>query len=109
MHGQNLPQTFFHFEGASYQLIVDYTSKFPVVHKLSSMTGQHVSTHCRQMFPEYGWTETLISDNVSCYTAEVFYKSDERIWCQSHHKLPTLSAIKWIGRKVRLNCQELVL
>ena len=29
----------FHFEGASYLLIVDYTSKFPVVCKLSSMTG----------------------------------------------------------------------
>ena len=26
----------FHFEGASYLLIVDYTSKFLVVHKLSS-------------------------------------------------------------------------
>ena len=32
----------FHFEGASYLLIVEYTSRFPVVCKLSSMTGQHV-------------------------------------------------------------------
>ena len=31
------------FGGASYLLIVDYTSRFPVVSKLSSMTGQHVA------------------------------------------------------------------
>ena len=29
----------FHFEGASYLLIVDYTNRFPVVSKLSSVTG----------------------------------------------------------------------
>ena len=34
----------FHFEGASYLLIVDYTSRFLVVCKLPSMTGQHVET-----------------------------------------------------------------
>ena len=33
----------FHFVGASYLLIVDYTSRFLVVHKLSSMTGQLVA------------------------------------------------------------------
>ena len=38
----------FHFEGASYLLIVDYTSRFLVVCKVSSMTGQHVATHCKQ-------------------------------------------------------------
>ena len=40
----------FHFDGASYLLIVDYTSRFPVVCKLSSMTGQHVENHCKQVF-----------------------------------------------------------
>ena len=62
----------FHFEGASYLLIVDYTSRFPVVHKLSSMTGQHVVNQCKLIFSEYGWPETLISDNGPCYTADAF-------------------------------------
>ena len=62
----------FHFEGASYLLIVDYTSRFPVVCKLSFMTGQHVANHCRQVFSEHGWPETLISDNGCCYTVDVF-------------------------------------
>ena len=44
----------FHFEGASYVLIVDCTKRFPVVCRLSSMTGQHVENHCKQVFSEYG-------------------------------------------------------
>ena len=62
----------FHFECASYLLIVDYTSQFPVVQKLSSMTGQHVANQCKLIFSGYGWPETLISDNRPCYTVEAF-------------------------------------
>ena len=62
----------FHFEDSSYLLIVDYTSRFQVVHKLSSMTEQHVANYCKQVFSEYGWPETLISDNGPCYTLDTF-------------------------------------
>ena len=36
------------------------------------MTGQHVATQCKQIFSEYGWPETLISDNGPCYAAKDF-------------------------------------
>ena len=36
------------------------------------MTGQHTATHCKQIFSEYGWPETSISDNGPCYAAEAF-------------------------------------
>ena len=72
MYGQSLQQAFLHFEGVSYLLIVDYISRFQVVHKQSSMTGQHIATHCKHIFLEYGWPETLISDNGPCCTAEAF-------------------------------------
>ena len=62
----------FHFEGASYLLVVDYTSRFLVVHKLTSMTVQHIATQCKLIFSEDGWPETLISENRPCHTAEVF-------------------------------------
>ena len=62
----------FNFEEASYILILDYTSRFPFVHKLSSVTGQHVTNQWKQFFSEYGWAGTLISDNGPCYTAEAF-------------------------------------
>ena len=62
----------FHFEGLSYLLVVDYTSRFPVVHKHNSMTAQDVASHFKLVFSEYGWPDTLVSDNGPCYTAEVF-------------------------------------
>ena len=62
----------FHFEGVSYLLVVDYTSTFPIVCKLSSMTAQHVASHFKLIFSEYGWPDTLVSDNGPCHTAKVF-------------------------------------
>ena len=53
----------FHFEGAAYLLIVDYTSRFLIVCKLTSMTSIHVANQCKSVFSEYGWPDTLISDN----------------------------------------------
>ena len=62
----------FHFEGASYFLVVDYTSCYPVVHKLASMAGQHIASQFKLICSEYGWPETIVSDNGPCYTSEVF-------------------------------------
>ena len=36
------------------------------------MTGQHIATHCKQSFSEYGWPETLISDNGPWQSSETF-------------------------------------
>ena len=62
----------YHLEGASYFLIVDYKSRFPVVHKLSAMTGQCIANQGMLIFSEYGWPEPLISDNGPYYTSEPF-------------------------------------
>ena len=64
----------FHFEGETYLLLVDYTSCFLAVHKLNSMTAQHVINHFKLIFSEYGWPDTLVSDNGPCYASEVFIK-----------------------------------
>ena len=50
----------FHFEGVSYLLVADYTSRFPIVCKLGSMTTQHVAGHFRLIFSESGWLDTLV-------------------------------------------------
>ena len=62
----------FHFESESYLLVVDYTSRFPVVCKFSSMTAKHVESHFKLIFSEYGSPDNLVSDNGPCYAAEVF-------------------------------------
>ena len=64
----------FHYEGESYLLLVDCTSQFPIVCKLNSMTAQHVINHFKLIFSEYGWPDTLVSDNGPCYASEVFTK-----------------------------------
>ena len=42
------------------------------MHKHTSMTGQHVTSHFKLICSEYGWPETLVSDNGPCYTFESF-------------------------------------
>ena len=37
-----------------------------------SVTGQHTANQCKLIFSEYGWPETLISDNSPCYTSQAF-------------------------------------
>ena len=54
----------FYFDGDSYLLIVDYLSRFPVVRKLTvHNSAAHVSSQMKLIFSEYGWMETIISDN----------------------------------------------
>ena len=65
----------FHFEGDSYLLLVDYTSRYPIIPKLTSMTAQHVIGHLKVIFSEYGWPDNIVSDNGPCYTAEAFTKT----------------------------------
>ena len=36
------------------------------------MTGQHIADHFKQIFAEYGWPDTKVSDNGPCYTSELF-------------------------------------
>ena len=69
-----LASDIFHFQNDSYLLIVDFTSRSPVVRKLTSMTAKHVATHFSQVFSEYGWPDTLLTDNGPCYASQEFKK-----------------------------------
>ena len=62
----------FHFESRSYLLVGDYTSRFPIVREIKSMSAQHIGDHFRLIFSEYGWPDNLVSDNGPCYVAEAF-------------------------------------
>ena len=83
----------FHFQSVSYLLLVDYTSWYPVVCKLTSLTGQHIANHFKLICSENGWPETLVSDNGPCYTSEIFTKPDGGIQCELHNKLSLLPTI----------------
>ena len=71
-HWSKLANDINHFEGASYLLIVNYTSRFLVVCKITSVMGVHFVNQCKLLFSEYEWPDTLISDNSPCYTSQAF-------------------------------------
>ena len=93
----------FYFEGASYLLFVDYTSRFLVVHKLSFVTGQHKATHCKQGFSEYGWPQTLISDNEPCYRAEAFINMMKEYGVNDIISSPHSNPIDWLRNMFKLS------
>ena len=51
---------------------VDFTSRFPIVRKLKSMKAKHVRSHFSEVFGEYGWPDTLLTDNGPCYASHDF-------------------------------------
>ena len=51
-------------------LIVDYTSRFLIVCKLTSVTGICVANQCMLVFSTYGWPDTCIPDNGPWYTSQ---------------------------------------
>ena len=36
------------------------------------MTAQHIADHIKQILAEYGWPNTIVSDNGPCYASEIF-------------------------------------
>ena len=44
----------FTLDGVNYLLVVNYTSKFPIMWKLTSMTGKAVANHFKNLMSEYG-------------------------------------------------------
>ena len=67
-----LASDIFHFQNDSYLLIVDFTSPFPIVRKLKSMTAKHVASQFSEVFGEYRWPDTLLTDNGQCYASYEF-------------------------------------
>ena len=64
----------FHFENNLYLPIVNYMSRFPAVCKLTFTTAQQVTSQMKLIFSDYGWSETIVSDNGPCYSAKTFTK-----------------------------------
>ena len=93
-----LASDIFYFEGDSYLLIVDYKSRFLIIRKLSSMTSKAISHHMQAIFAEYGWSNTLVTDNGPCYTSKDFQMliesmSVNHITSSPHH--PQSNGLLW--------------
>ena len=62
----------FHFQGINYLILIDYTSKFPVVKQLRKMDQCAVTTAFEEIFTERGYPDELVSDNGPCYRGKQF-------------------------------------
>ena len=62
----------FTFDNENYLLIVDYTTKFPIIHKLPSMTARVLMETMKSIISEEGHPTTIVSGNGPCYTSEYF-------------------------------------
>ena len=47
-----------------------YASHFTL--ETESMTGKAIAHHMQAIFAKYGWPNTLVTDNGSCYTSKEF-------------------------------------
>ena len=64
-----LAMDIFTFDNENYLLVVDYTSKFPIICKLPSMTARVVTEIMKSIFSEEGHPTTIVSDNGPCYAS----------------------------------------
>ena len=60
----------FLLNGNNYLLFVDYTSRFPIVKKLKSQTRRAVADMYHSIMSEYGWPDTIVSDNGPCFVSQ---------------------------------------
>ena len=102
----------FHYEGDSYLLIIDYTSRSPIVHKLTSMTGYNIAEHFKQIFAKYGWPDTIISNKGLCYISQIFKGLTEEyqvnhITSSPHYPQSNVQIVKNLFHKVKEEEQDL--
>ena len=98
----------FHFEGNSYLLLVDYTSHFPIVRKLKSMTAQHIEDHIKQKFAKYGWPDALVSNNRPCYTSKIFKQLMKEYQVNHITSLPHYPQSNSLAEKICSDNKELI-
>ena len=69
---EKLATDLFTYDHTNYLLVVDYTTKFPVVRKLTDITACVITEHTKAIFSEFGTPQSIVSDNGPCYAAQYF-------------------------------------
>ena len=77
----------FEIKNSKYLLIVDYYSRFPILHKLSSTTSRVLIQEMKAIFAELGVPSVIVSDRGPQYTATEFQDFTKH-W-QIKHRLST--------------------
>ena len=86
------------FDNENYLLVVDYTSKFPIIHKLPFMTARVVMEIMKSIISEEGHPATTFSDNGSCYASEYFKQEMQKYGIQHITTSPHYLQSKGFGK-----------
>ena len=73
------------------------------------MSAQHVAKHFKSIFSEYGWPDTLVSDNGPCYVAKTFTNLMKEYAVNHITSSPHYPQSQWTGRKVCPDCKKSLL
>ena len=90
----------------NYLIIVDYTSKFPVVKQLRKIDQRAVITAFKEVFAERGYPDELVSDNGPCYRGEQFREFLKTKGIKHTTSSPYYPPVKWPSRSLRQSSQE---
>ena len=100
----------FHFESSSY--LVD-SGIYKQISQLSTSClwwqVYMLQTNANKSFSEYGWPETLISNNGPCYIFTSLHQCYAVLQCKSYYQLSALPAVKWSCWEVCSDCEKLIL
>ena len=81
----NSPTTdIFHVNNKNFILIVDYYSRFPVVHQIHSMTSRVLVRLFTDIFSEFGFPKSIVSDGGTQLTSQEF-KEFTNYWQIDHY------------------------
>ena len=86
----------FTFDNENYLLVVDYTSKFPIIYKLLSMTARVVMEIMKSIISEEGCPTTIVSYNGPCYASEYFQAGNAKVWHSAHNNFTSLPREQWV-------------
>ena len=73
------------------------------------MSAQNIAEQFQSIFSEYGWPDTLVSDNGPCYTAEMFTNLMKEYAVNHITSSPHYPQSNGACGKICPNCEELIL
>ena len=89
----------FEIKNSKYLLLVDYYSRFPVLHKLGSTTSKVLVQEMKAVFTKLGVPNMIVSDGGPQYTSAEF-KDFMKQWQIEHSLITKESPVKWYGREM---------
>ena len=89
----------------TYLLVVDVTSRFPVVRKLTRETRKAILTSLKGIYVDFGLPKRILSDNGPCFKAREFHEFHEKLGVMVEHcsayKHQSVGSVEWMVQTMK--------